>query len=888
MKKILFFLIAAVSIVMISINSCENSDNGNTSSNTKKNIPLESVEFNTQNINIVLGNTSALSVTKFPENATDKLTWTSDDPETVSVDQTGKITGLQLTGEDNEVEIIIKSDDNHEIFAKCYVTVISHTDVVHATGLTLTPSTLNLKMGETVTAQLIAEVQPANATDKTVNWTSSNSSVAAVSANGQVTALKDGNAVITASSNDGGFAKTCAVTVSPADQITIGSGVAIIESSGWLETLFVKWERMGAPRYNVYYRGNGISNWIKIDDPLIRNYGDYYRADIPGLKAGLYEVEVRAANASGVEFGDYGSVSNIQVEAHVRSGFAFANGKVPGAYNMDGTPKTGARIIYVTDTNKDTVSLGVKTSASKEETFTGLSAIILDGMQKGYENRPLIVRFIGKVNEKRGSPFTDSAGSVMIKDNGKNNNNTSYVTLEGIGDDATAYRWGIRSSRASNVEIRNLGFMLSNTNDKDAIELQDSSNMWIHNCDFFYGMPGGASDQKKGDGTLDIKECDFITISYNHFWDTGKSSLLGNSGSETPGRITYHHNWFDHSDSRHPLVRVHKVHMFNNFYDGVGKYGVIARLGGSIFVDRNYFQNTKKPILISQQGTDIATGSGVASDNGGMIKAYNNFFDSFSQAEYRPYNSSTRPIEFDAYEVTNPGDPVPSTIKAKLGGAAYDNSFLTYNYEADEPGIAKNKVTQYSGRYWRGDFTYTFAQGANTHTDEPMPDLDAKLKSYTGKLVSIQDSIGNSGGGDPVDPGNPGGEDPGQPPVEGSIICTFYLTKAGDSGSVQPRNTFFSLTSANGNSSMQNNTINGINCEVALKLESNTKINFSTTESMTLKLYTDAPNGNVGVNGTNRSLDSQGILTFELAAGSHQITRGSGGKNLWLIILEPM
>ena len=903
MKKIVFFLITAVSIAMISIIGCENSAGG-AGGNNKKTIPLESVEFNTQNINIELGGASILSVLKYPENATDKLTWKSDDSETVSVDQTGKITGLQLTGEDNEVEITISSDDNPEIYAKCYVKVISAEVVVRVTGITLTPSAINLKMGEAVTGQLIAEVQPENATDRIVNWKSSDTSVAAVSENGQVTALKDGTAEITAASNDGGFVKTCAVTVAPAEQITVGSGVTIIESSGWLETLFIKWEKMGAASYNVYYKGSGISNWIKIDSPLIREYGDYYRADIPGLKAGLYEAEVRAVNDLGVEFGDYGGVSNIQVEAHTRSGFAFSNNKIPGAYNSDGTLKTGARIIYITDQNKETVTLAMRRqNASSEQIFTGLQNI-LTAYESGYESRPTIIRVIGKVNEKKGLPFTDDEGSVMIKGNSGAgrpvNTEGMNLTIEGVGDDAAAYGWGIRTSRANSVEIRNLGFMLANTSQKDAIELSTNSvYMWVHNNDIFYGRPGSANDQKKGDGSLDIKTGDFITISFNHFWDTGKSNLLGN-GIETPGNLTYHHNWYDHSDSRHPRVRFHNVHVYNNFFDGIGKYGIGATRGSSVFSDRNYFLNSRKPMLISMQGTDIAgSGGGTFSgEAGGIIKSYGNVMSGVPAGDMRPWSESNQ-TEFDFYEVMNPSDPVPASVttkeKEKSGSAhsTYNNDFLTYAYSADSAQDAKVRVVKYSGRYWGGDFKFTFPAGSNTHVDDPMPALLSELQSYSSKLVSIQggSSPGNSGSGDPVDPVDPvdpGGGDPGQPPVEGSIICTFYLTKAGDSGTVQPRNTFFSLTSASGNSSMLNNTINGINCEVALKLESNTKINFSTTASMTLKLYTDASNGNVGVNGVNRTLDSQGILTFELAAGSHQITRGSGGKNLWLIILEPM
>ena len=76
--------------------------------------------------------------------------------------------------------------------------------------------------------------------------------------------------------------------------------VTLTESSGWLESAFVKWLPVsGATSYNVYYTGEGVTD-KKIDNQLIRSYGTYMRADIPGLKAGSYTVSV-AAVVGGVE-----------------------------------------------------------------------------------------------------------------------------------------------------------------------------------------------------------------------------------------------------------------------------------------------------------------------------------------------------------------------------------------------------------------------------------------------------------------------------------------------------------------------------------------------------------------------------------------------------------
>ena len=82
-------------------------------------------------------------------------------------------------------------------------------DIVAVSGITLNKSTLNLTTGQNET--LIATVLPAEADNKTVTWSSDNTSVATVDATGKVTAVADGTATITATAS--GFSATCVVTV---------------------------------------------------------------------------------------------------------------------------------------------------------------------------------------------------------------------------------------------------------------------------------------------------------------------------------------------------------------------------------------------------------------------------------------------------------------------------------------------------------------------------------------------------------------------------------------------------------------------------------------------------------------------------------------------------
>lgn len=90
------------------------------------------------------------------------------------------------------------------------VTVTYTASNVHVTGVSLDKSTDSVEIGSTTT--LTETVAPSNATNKTVSWSTSNSSVATVS-NGVVTGVSAGSAVITVTTQDGGFTDTCTVTV---------------------------------------------------------------------------------------------------------------------------------------------------------------------------------------------------------------------------------------------------------------------------------------------------------------------------------------------------------------------------------------------------------------------------------------------------------------------------------------------------------------------------------------------------------------------------------------------------------------------------------------------------------------------------------------------------
>lgn len=507
----------------------------------------------------------------------------------------------------------------------------------------------------------------------------------------------------------------------------------ITKSSGWLESAFVEWSPVpGADSYNVYYTGGGQTN-KKIEDQLIRSYGTYFRADVLGLAAGNYTITIKPVISS-IE-GAGTTTASLTVLAQDRTGFAFAGGRIPGGYNLDGTLKTGAVVLYITQNTKNTITMNV--TGATTNPCVGLQTI-LDGFKKGSDTRPLVVRLIGNIT----TPTTTWNGDIVIENK---NNASSSITLEGVGTDAVANGWGIRIKTGSNIEIRNLGFMLTDAAEGDNVGLQQANDhIWVHNCDLFYGSPGGDADQIKGDGAMDCKKSTYVTFSYNHFWDSGKCNLLGLSEGTTSGLyITYHHNWYDHSDSRHPRVRYYSAHVYNNYYDGNSKYGAGSTLGSSVFMEGNFFRNCKYPMLTSQQGTDVYNGAvgTFSGEAGGTIKAFNNTMS--GQTRYVPYNASSNPIEFDAIETTTRGEVISSSITSKLGANAYNNfdtdpTLYVKSLIIDEPAVAKDKVIQYSGRVSGGDLKWTF----NNAVDDVLSDINVALKSaltnYTTGLVFVQ------------------------------------------------------------------------------------------------------------------------------------------------------
>lgn len=655
--------------------------------------------------------------------------------------------------------------------------------------------------------------------------------------------------------------------------------IQITEAKGWQESAYLKWASFeGASSYNVYVDGK------KIDAQLVRQYASYYRADVLGLKEGTYSVKVVPVNADGAEIAGANTASNLVVKSYNREGFAHFKYDGVGAYNNDGTLKAGAKVLYITARSAKTVSTTVNTG--KLETITGLQSII-DAYSKGKDKTPIAFRFIGKISLSDLDHISSSAEGLQIKGAKMN------MTFEGVGDDATVYGFGFLLRDATSVEFRNLAIMRCLD---DAMSLDtDNSHVWIHNMDFFYGKKGGAADQAKGDGTVDVKaNSQYITVAYNRFWDNGKASMCGMKTESGPNYITYHHNWFDHSDSRMARIRTMSVHMYNNYYLHNDVYGVGATMGSSVFMESNYFDATKRPIMSSKQGTDAKGDGTFSGENGGLIKAYGNVFANkpanFSYVPYAENNTS-----FDAYEVSNPSEQVPASVKTLVGGTSYDNfdtnPSLMYAYAADKAADVPAIVEGFygAGRLNHGDIDFVIPDETvvtNGH-QQPWPALASLLDSYTSGVVKVfgESNAAGEGGGTG---GSTGGTEGGSTvtPIEGTVLVTFTGSKPSSS---------IVTVSGNYSTSKGTATIDGTSYSTCVKMESATHISVTVDKKVTMTLYFSSADTktNAKIDGkkpaeVNAVIDSTAkTMTVTLDAGSHTITK-QDTCNLFGIKLVPV
>ena len=170
----------------------------------------------------------------------------------------------------------------------------------------------------------------------------------------------------------------------PADDTKL---ISLKSCEGLNEQIYISLENVDDTTYTVFYKSMDEEYYTKLDDQLIIKSADKVECYILGIKAGEYNIKIKAECGTTVATKE---IDNIEVAAQDRSGYAhFNNNEGVGAYNNDGTIKAGTKIVYVTNENKNTVTLEINGTE-----YVGLVNI----MQAQYKSdTPMLVRVIGKI-----------------------------------------------------------------------------------------------------------------------------------------------------------------------------------------------------------------------------------------------------------------------------------------------------------------------------------------------------------------------------------------------------------------------------------------------------------------------------------------------------------
>ena len=296
--------------------------------------------------------------------------------------------------------------------------------------------------------------------------------------------------------------------------------------------------------------------------------------------------------------------------------------------------------------------------------------------EKKGDHTPVTIWLSGTFTDTDGRDFSSGHPWFDVKDV----SNLSFIGTDSFVMD----RIGIFCVRASNIIIRNINFRQPKANNgADAVSMQGCDGVWVDHCTFT------SLNQTKDyeDGSTDVTHgSKNVTVSWCRYIKTQKSCLVGHSNSQssdTQISVTFHHNWFDQSSSRHPRVRFGKAHVYNNLYDGCTTYGAGSAYGAMVLVEYNYFDGVQLPTDICTYPAKESNESNLQGSVAGYLYPTQNVYVNrpakakdpypLSNVQYTKYNGSTiTPLTYadfqPAYDYTvTAAEDVPALVKANAG-----------------------------------------------------------------------------------------------------------------------------------------------------------------------------------------------------------------------------
>ncbi len=178
-------------------------------------VPVTRIYVTPQQLSLEEGETATLSYSISPTNATNKnATWRSKDETLATVDQNGVVTALKA----GTVRIEAISEDG-SFRSDAVLTISSRsTETISVTGVVVSPEAATVVVGGSLTLSYV--ITPTNASNKAVNWSSSDTSIAIVN-NGVVSALREGEVIISVTSADGGIVASASINITANTDDTI-------------------------------------------------------------------------------------------------------------------------------------------------------------------------------------------------------------------------------------------------------------------------------------------------------------------------------------------------------------------------------------------------------------------------------------------------------------------------------------------------------------------------------------------------------------------------------------------------------------------------------------------------------------------------------------------
>ena len=229
-------------------------------------VELESISLKTTSLTMKTGENTTIYVTYNPSNVTDKVLYWKSSNENVARVSEGNVTAVGA----GTATVTATSRDGGKT-ATCKVTVGDGT--VSLQSLSLKTTSLTMKPGESTT--IYAVYNPSNVTDKVLYWSSSNTNVARVS-EGNVTAIGNGTATITATSRDGGKTATCTITVGNGtvslQKLTLNSSVEIL-TKGSSKIIYATYNPSNVTD-KVLYWSSSNTNVARVSEGMVTAVGN--------------------------------------------------------------------------------------------------------------------------------------------------------------------------------------------------------------------------------------------------------------------------------------------------------------------------------------------------------------------------------------------------------------------------------------------------------------------------------------------------------------------------------------------------------------------------------------------------------------------------------------